>query len=296
MSRARTPAVAPRRGPLQGALLTGLLCGSSLLAAGTANAALPPTTEVNVALFSSDPLNTLSHPTTAVLSASLPDYGGRSAASAGYGSLGTAVSVNYNDFIATAAFQGSAEAFFRDHLTITAPGSGTVVFSMKLDGTASSNAPGVVLPRLQFGFVAFNDQGGARIDIASIRDGYPNGVFQAPALNFVSGEAVTLSGLMLVDLLQVAPSFGGPLFADILYGNTATLSGIEVFDAFGAPVSDFTIASASGTAYGRYGVLAPPAAVPEPGMWLMLIGGFAALGSALRRRRATTRGADPAVG
>lgn len=272
------------------AFLASLVVGSCILLASAADAAPPPLTSATAALFYNDPLNTLTHPTTAVLSLSTPDYGGRAAASASFGRLGTDAAVSFNDFRATAAFLAAADATFRDNLTIMAPVSGTVVFSIMLEGSASTNVPGIVMPRLQFGLTAYNDLDVSHIDVSSTRDGFVNGVLRARPMNFVSGAPVTLSVTMLADVLQIAPSLGGPLLADVSYGNTAVLSGIEVFDEFGASVLDFTITSDSGTAYGRYGVLGSPTmGVPEPGVWIMLIGGFALSGSAVRWRRRNLR-------
>ncbi len=70
------------------------------------------------------------------------------------------------------------------------------------------------------------------------------------------------------------------------FGSTLTLTGIEVVDAGGVPVSGWTVTSGSGTRY----PLALAANTPEPGVVALLTGlGVPASLLALRRRRFRTR-------
>jgi hypothetical protein len=63
-----------------------------------------------------------------------------------------------------------------------------------------------------------------------------------------------------------------------------TLTGIQVYDANGNPISDFTIQSGSGAVYGADGIESEPANAPEPSTFLMA--GLALVtAGAVRRRR-----------
>jgi hypothetical protein len=54
-----------------------------------------------------------------------------------------------------------------------------------------------------------------------------------------------------------------------------TLSGIELFDANGNRISNFSLTSGSGALYGANGLLGEPtSATPEPGMLWVLASGF----------------------
>lgn len=63
-----------------------------------------------------------------------------------------------------------------------------------------------------------------------------------------------------------------------------TLTGIQVYDADGNPISNFTIQSGSGAVYGANGIESEPANAPEPSTFLMA--GLALVtAGAVRRRR-----------
>jgi hypothetical protein len=111
-----------------------------------------------------------------------------------------------------------------------------------------------------------------------------------------AGMTVTSNGMfgtLMFSTLQIPIVFGTPeeiqagLLAEAFenatndFSTTATLTGISVVDGAGHPVTDFSISSASGTAYGPNGV--GGGAVPEPGTaWLAGLG-MAALGVFGRR-------------
>jgi hypothetical protein len=74
--------------------------------------------------------------------------------------------------------------------------------------------------------------------------------------------------------------------ANSSFASTALLTGIDIFDASGRRIDNFTIVSGSGTVYGPHGVQI--AAVPEPTTTALLATGLAGMLAAWRRRR--TRG------
>ena len=78
---------------------------------------------------------------------------------------------------------------------------------------------------------------------------------------------------------------------------SARLTGIDVLDARGTPVADWSIASASGTVYGREGVVV--AAVAEPAEAALGLAGLSMLVLVRLRGRTGRRaspGPDPTTG
>ena len=72
---------------------------------------------------------------------------------------------------------------------------------------------------------------------------------------------------------------------DVSFRNTALLTGIEMFDASGNALSNFTIQSGSGTTYDRNGVHLNTVTVPEASsLFLLLLPFAAAAGTVLRRQ------------
>jgi hypothetical protein len=67
------------------------------------------------------------------------------------------------------------------------------------------------------------------------------------------------------------------------FASTAVLTGIDIFDAAGRQIEDFSIVSGSGTLYGPRGVQI--AAIPEPTTTGLLVTGLAGMFAARRRQR-----------
>ena len=63
-----------------------------------------------------------------------------------------------------------------------------------------------------------------------------------------------------------------------------SLSGIQVYDAAGEMISDFSIQSGSGAVYGADGIQSEPANTPEPATFLLAGLGLVAVGGMRRRR------------
>jgi hypothetical protein len=79
---------------------------------------------------------------------------------------------------------------------------------------------------------------------------------------------------------------GGDVACD--FGNTAELTGFEVFDADFQPVTSFAVLSAAVARDVARGYAPPLATVPEPQQWLQLLVGFGFVGAMLRRRNGRT--------
>jgi hypothetical protein len=105
------------------------------------------------------------------------------------------------------------------------------------------------------------------------------GVFDTNPLSLTYGTAFDFSfGL----LAYAMPRDGS---ASSTFSSTALLTGIDVFDALGNPVNDFSILSESGTVYDASGVHLAPS-VPEPNTLALLATGMICLfGRELVRRR-----------
>ena len=96
-----------------------------------------------------------------------------------------------------------------------------------------------------------------------------NAVISTTMLPVTPGMGVTFDvGLMVSTAL-----LGGASSVDPSPG--MTLSGIELFDANGNPISNFSLTSGSGASYGANGLLAEPTSTtPEPATLLMLASGL----------------------
>jgi hypothetical protein len=85
---------------------------------------------------------------------------------------------------------------------------------------------------------------------------------------------------------QTESSSTGTSTTDFL--NTATITGIEMFNAAGAPVTDFTIDTNAGVELGPNGVITqsggPPPSVPEPATLSLFAAGLGMLGLCRRRK------------
>lgn len=105
--------------------------------------------------------------------------------------------------------------------------------------------------------------------------------------SFVSGEARWLGFYNQCEVFI----YGGEVECN--FGNTAKLTGFQIFDQNNNSVTEFTAFSQS---VGRDVARGYPAlnsdVVPEPGTWTLLMAGFGLTGAVLRRRQATAPSLD----
>jgi hypothetical protein len=230
---------------------------------------------------------------------------GSSSANATYGKVGAEGSgtrLHIGDGNTVVGFEGFG--IFTDSLTFNSASlNGTVgstIFHFTIDGTVLSvgavNTVGMVANYQQnsapiYTLMAANLQpasppyfvpstgtghDGFTIGASSISG---IGVFDTNPLSLTYGTAFDFSfGL----LAYAMPRDGS---ASSTFSSTALLTGIDVFDALGNPVNDFSILSESGTVYDASGVHLAPS-VPEPNTLALLATGMICLfGRELVRRR-----------
>jgi len=202
----------------------------------------------------------------------------------------------------TALSDASAVAWFTDTLTLSSPqvvpaSAGYVGYRFEFSGSLA--ATGTPVP-YYFGEalaqLAFQHDGGPVYGAASayVRRGVvgTTNAFGNPMPGWVGGVG-TVSGAGTVNtmdvLLPFPVVFGQPWelklgLAARAYGessaefmSTARFVGLDVFDAQGHRVTDFTLTSGSGTDY--------LAAVPEPASMLMVLAGVGLVGGVAARRR-----------
>lgn len=226
-------------------------------------------------------------------------------ARAAFGSLGVeglviADSTSSRDYASSVS--SSANARFRDMVTISAPGldgtAGTISFRLLVDGGFAGSAPASVLTtcaaEASWSFVIRANDGeeGAASVFDSTRndDGTctPGGplalltsvdVIGAP-LRFTYGTPFSLDGEMSL-FLDTRSDGGNYSFLSATYLHTGALGGIAgVRDASGRLVDGYAITALSGTDYTKSLATSP---VPLPATaWLLGVG---LAGLALRRRR-----------
>ncbi len=241
-------------------------------------------------------------------------FTGQASARADYGRLGVAASGTMTGASTSFTYrQAAGFARFQDTLTLSNPGvtagtAGSVDFAFLIDGVLASlpNAP-----YSQQGDIALGIRVGSGVGNAGrapwysfmgtvVNDGtpylrgggsgLPGGFVLSPGRFQGSAEVLSTANfgfrwgepfeVEVALLTSVSPCcFGSSL--DAAFMSSALLTGISA-RAGAAAVSDFTVLSASGTAYGPGGLLP----VPEPASLALWAGGLLALAARWRLRRA----------
>jgi hypothetical protein len=227
---------------------------------------------------------------------------GSSSANAAFGKVGAAGSgsmVGSGDANSVAGFE--AAALFTDSMTVPDAvrngQAGSAVLHFSIDGSLAVSGGSAAF------FANYEKDGGPIFTLmtASIQAGTPS--FFPSGSSGAAGYVITptsISGGGVFDTVPLDVVFGTPfdltfgVFAYALprsgsaagsFASTALLTGIDIFDAAGRRIDDFTIVSGSGTLYGPHGLQV--AAVPEPTTTALLAAGLAGMFATWRRRRAT---------
>ena len=226
-------------------------------------------------------------------------YSGTAHSRASYGSLGAAAHSEINGGVPEsniALFESVAAATFADTLTATSPSvaslsAGSVRYQFQVDG--SQSALGAPAPFF-FGetYMVLDVQQGTgpvfEVMNASVRRGGMGRMSgNSPPAGWVTSMGSLAGGSTFysfnlpivwgqpwdVKVGLLAWSYGT---ADSSFLSTARLSGVELFNANGLRVDDFSLRAASGTDY--------VSAVPEPGSWALLLVGLGTVALRARRR------------
>ena len=231
-------------------------------------------------------------------------FNGTANATAQYGSLGASAHAEIAGGIPgspQALFETLGVARFSDTLTASSPlvaaaTNGYVVYQFTVDGTLAALGPGAPF---HFGAaraeLEFQHQDGPwyapfsalqyRGSTGLVNNGAPPAGWTT-STGLLTGSGTVYSQQMPINWGQ-AWDINVALFAwaygtaDATFLTTAKLTGLELFDANHNAITDFSLASTSGTDYlGALGV------VPEPAAALLMPAGLALLGAlALKRRR-----------
>jgi len=201
----------------------------------------------------------------------------------------------------TALSDASAAAWFTDTLSLSSPqvvpaSAGYVGYRFQFSGSlAATGTPAPYFFGEALALLAFQHDGGPVYFAAQAyarRGEMGTATAAAGPLPGWTGGVGTVSGGGTVDtldfLLPFPVVFGQPWeltlgLAARAYGesaaefmSTARFVGLDVFDAQGHRITDFTLTSGSGTDY--------LAAVPEPASMLLMLGGLGLVGGVVRRR------------
>jgi len=186
---------------------------------------------------------------------------------------------NLSAALATWAATGVTELKWGSNLYLTGAGSGLNVFTIDAATLAQASViKANVAPGSQ---VLINVTG----DVVNLKGGLTFDDPSSVLWNFAGANQITAGGL----------SLGGSVLAPnaTFFGNYGSISGDLVVGAFNGSIS------LKGNGYGGDLLTPPPAplpgagvvAVPEPGVWALMILGFGAVGAMLRRRRGKALGA-----
>jgi hypothetical protein len=210
-------------------------------------------------------------------------FDGTANSSASFGSLGASAHGNISGGTPgspVALFYSTGASFLTDTLTVTSPlvaslSAGFVRYRFSVDGSLSAPGPaGSLLFGTASAHLNLIHQGVgpyfimaasvSRGQLPTINGAAPGASWSA-STGSLSGSETFVSPLLPmvwdqpwdVQVALMAQAYGS---ADADFLNTARIAGIELFDASGNPVTQFSLASSSGATYG----------VPEPGLALLL--------------------------
>lgn len=202
-------------------------------------------------------------------------YHGIGTASADFLKLGASSRVILNNFSPSSYASNTlilSQAQADDDITVPGSGPGFFQLLFHLSGSAaSSNAS------LMQGGVFFTSSIGSQtgVNVNSFSLGFlPTGDLQSSLVPITLGVPFHIRGFLQTSMVVVGSGDDvGPIDAGIFFGNTAAITGVNVFDANGTQLTSFTILSDSGTDYAH--IVAEPQGVPAPSTIVMLSLGVA---------------------
>ncbi|MDX2177947.1 MAG: hypothetical protein SFV18_00040 [Bryobacteraceae bacterium] len=184
----------------------------------------------------------------------------------------------------TTVFQLATEATFRDILTVDDPNAAFIVYTVDVSALYLQNEQkaGQVDTYGDFTISTRNSPTSRTGWNQAIPNG--GGIYTSPAHPIVGGQPFNFT-INLFALVTIQPYAGGVVtpfdlagIADL--GNSVYLTGLQVLDSAGNPLTSYRISSSLGFAYGPGGI----STVPEPGTFA-LVAPLAAF-AAYRIRRA----------
>jgi hypothetical protein len=208
-----------------------------------------------------------------------------------YGTLGTTISANVqNGHVTYPAVDFFSSALWQDAVTFhSTSASGTAIFTYSLDGTGSGTTQtpeGVQSSELLRFYAGLIPSGSIPFTNYTVTNQSLHTTYTTVAIPFVSGVPLSVEATVgtNVSFTCSAPTnlaaCSDWIASGVLnFGHTAVLDGIQLFDAQGSPISNFSIQSQSGTSYTANGV------VPEPNCLVLLGVGFAAIAERSRRKQ-----------
>jgi hypothetical protein len=217
-------------------------------------------------------------------------YSGSGNANANFGSLSVSADGTLTGLEPANGYAESIGLAIADDTLNIPAGTGFMEFQYTLNGglsqSASDLASGIISAQVQVGSVTQQIFYGLIAGNVAGAFG-PNGT-GAPGCVVGAGNFECTNALISTTMLPVTPGMGVTfdtglmVSTDLANGASSvdpspgmTLSGIELFDANGNPISDFSLTSGSGALYGANGLLGEPtSATPEPAMWWVLASGF----------------------
>lgn len=199
-------------------------------------------------------------------------YNGKASASAGlagglkaFGALGLP---SYTG--TTALFQLATEATFRDILTVDDPNAAFIVYTIDVSAAYLQNEQkaGQVDTYGDFTISTRNSPTSRTGWNQAIPNG--GGVYTSPAHPIVGGQPFNLT-VNLFTLVTIQPfadgvAAPGDLNGTADLGNSVYLTGLQVLDSTGSPLTNYRISSSLGFVYGPGGI----STVPEPGTFALV--------------------------
>ncbi len=241
-------------------------------------------------------------PAANYLGSGLGTYSGAASATANFGSLSVSADGSLTGPEPANGYAESIGLAIADNTIDIPSGTGFMELQYTLNGGLSQSASdlasgsmeaqvqiGSVTQQIFYGLIAGNVAGAFGA----------NGV-GVPGCVTGAGNFECTNALISTTMLPVTPgmdvTFDVGLMVSTALANGAssvdpspgmTLSGIELFDANGNPISDFSLTSGSGAVYGADGLVSEPlTSTPEPAMtWLLGAGIFLVIAGARARQR-----------